>query len=88
MRFPAPGLAGGLPGAPGDLLFDGAPMVLEPFVFDPGHVVTLMLPGGGGFGDPRQRDPARLAEDVRLGFVTPAAAFNDYGAADQAAAAD
>jgi N-methylhydantoinase B len=40
---------------------------------------TLELPGGGGFGDPRDRDPERIAEDVREGLVSRSAARRDYG---------
>ena len=29
------------------------------------------LPGGGGFGDPAQRDPALLAADLRNGYISP-----------------
>jgi N-methylhydantoinase B len=35
--------------------------------------------GGGGFGDPMERDPALVAEDVREGYVTRAVAQNVYG---------
>jgi N-methylhydantoinase B len=79
IRFPAPGLSGGLAGAPGELLHDDAPMALEPFTFTPGHVVTLRLPGGGGFGDPRERPAAAVEDDVRQGFVSAAAAAAHYG---------
>jgi N-methylhydantoinase B len=44
-----------------------------------GQHVRLETPGGGGFGDPLTRDPLRVARDVNLGYVTPAAARNDYG---------
>ena len=44
-----------------------------------GHKVRLETPGGGGFGDPLTRHPERVARDVRLGYVTPASARNDYG---------
>jgi len=37
------------------------------------------MPGGGGLGDPFARDPERVAEDVRLGMVSRAAASRDYG---------
>jgi N-methylhydantoinase B/oxoprolinase/acetone carboxylase alpha subunit len=37
--------------------------------------------GGGGYGDPRERDPARVATDVAEGFVTPARAEAVYGVA-------
>ena len=41
--------------------------------------LVLEMAGGGGFGDPFERDPARVAEDVRNGFVTPERARADYG---------
>jgi N-methylhydantoinase B len=44
-----------------------------------GDRVTFFTGGGGGWGDPRQRDPAAIAEDVRKGFVSPEAAHGDYG---------
>jgi N-methylhydantoinase B len=46
---------------------------------DAGQHVRLETPGGGGFGDPLTRDPVRVARDVDLGYVTPAAARKDYG---------
>ena len=33
----------------------------------------------GGLADPLRRDPARVAEDVRNGFVSREAARDDYG---------
>jgi N-methylhydantoinase B len=45
-----------------------------------GDVLRYATPGGGGYGDPAARDPERVAEDVREGFVTPEAARRDYGA--------
>ena len=30
-------------------------------------------PGGGGYGDPRERDRERIAEDVAQGFVSDGA---------------
>ena len=37
------------------------------------------MAGGGGFGNPIERDPDRVAEDVRNGLVSSAAALRDYG---------
>jgi N-methylhydantoinase B len=37
------------------------------------------LPGGAGWGDPREREPWRVAEDVADGVVTRAQAMQDYG---------
>jgi len=46
-----------------------------------GDRLTVMTPGGGGFGDPFQRDPALVLQDVRLGFVSEEAARADFGVA-------
>lgn len=44
-----------------------------------GDVITIMTPGGGGYGDPFERDPAAVAWDVRRGLVSIAAAEQEYG---------
>ena len=44
-----------------------------------GDVVRWVLPGGGGWGDPLERDPKRVLRDVRNELVSPAAAERDYG---------
>ena len=44
-----------------------------------GQRLRLETPGGGGWGDPRERDPAKVARDVRLGYVSPEAAREGYG---------
>ncbi|MES2534320.1 MAG: hydantoinase B/oxoprolinase family protein [Pseudomonadota bacterium] len=44
-----------------------------------GDTVTFRTAGGGGYGDPRQRDAARIEEDLRQGYVTPEGAAADYG---------
>jgi N-methylhydantoinase B len=41
----------------------------------PGPIVELRT---GGFGDPRERGPERMAADVRDGFVSAEAAERDY----------
>ena len=43
--------------------------------------LVLEMAGGGGFGDPRQRDPQRVAEDVRNGFVSRERAEAEYAVA-------
>jgi N-methylhydantoinase B len=42
-------------------------------------VLLMESSGGGGFGDPLERDPARVAEDLAEGYVTPTAATDIYG---------
>ena len=46
---------------------------------DPMTVMRYINRGGGGWGDPMQRDPERVLIDVRDGYVTVAGAARDYG---------
>ncbi len=47
-------------------------------VLKKGDVVSLRLPGAGGYGDPLERDPELLLADVRDGKVTLESAREDY----------
>lgn len=44
-----------------------------------GDIVRYVTPGGGGYGDPLQRDPAAVLTDVENGWVSVASARDDYG---------
>lgn len=44
-----------------------------------GEVIRLISGTGGGYGDPKRRDRAKLLRDVRDGFVTAEQARRDYG---------
>jgi N-methylhydantoinase B len=44
----------------------------------PGDVVEVWSSGGGGYGDPRARDPELVLRDVRLGLVSRQAARDVY----------
>ena len=44
-----------------------------------GDRFLLQSAGGGGYGDPRERDEARLRADVAEGYVTREAARSVYG---------
>jgi N-methylhydantoinase B len=46
-----------------------------------GDLLELQTPGGGGYGDPRERPPDAVARDVRRGYVSQRAAREVYGAA-------
>ncbi len=80
-KRPALGLQGGQPGSPGKVsLSDGTqPHPKSHYSLQPGQRVILELPGGGGFGDPSRRDPQRVRDDVRAGYVSSEAAARDYG---------
>jgi N-methylhydantoinase B len=44
-----------------------------------GDVVRHVLAGGGGWGDPLERDPAQVLKDLRNELLSPARATADYG---------
>ena len=44
-----------------------------------GTIVRLQQTGGSGYGDPRTRDPGRVLDDVRNGYVSVRAAAEKYG---------
>ena len=68
---PARGRAGGADGAPGRAyLDDGTPFAGKGRQTVPAdRRLVLELPGGGGFGDPAERDPAAVANDRRQGYL-------------------
>src|SRR5438445_584298 len=70
--IPAQGFFGGEPGAKGALLINGKapenPKAEQ--VLQPGDLIELFMPGGGGFGPPAERDPALRARDRLEGYVT------------------
>jgi N-methylhydantoinase B len=45
----------------------------------PGDRVRITTSGGGGYGDPLERDPENVRLDAELGFVSPGRAESDYG---------
>ena len=47
--------------------------------FEPGDRIKLTTPGGGGYGEPGERDREAVREDVREGYVSEAAARELYG---------
>ena len=70
-RRPPAGLAGGEPGALGENLIDGEPVPAKTTVdVAAGTTVTVRTPGGGGYGDPAERDPEAVAADATDGKAT------------------
>ena len=82
-KRPAPGLLGGQAGAPGIVrLSDGSqPHPKSHYRLQPGQRIILELPGGGGYGDPSERDEWRVQADVQAGYVSAEAAQREYGLA-------
>src|SRR5207248_2126862 len=71
-RIAAPGLFGGGDGALGQVNHNGRP--IDPkltHVVQPGDLLELVTPGGGGFGPPEGRDPALLEQDRERGYISP-----------------
>jgi N-methylhydantoinase B len=80
MKFPAPGLEQGGAGARGEVLLNGERLErFVPIPWHPGDEIVLRVPGGGGFGPPRERERERVLEDVALGLVSIEAAREIYG---------
>ena len=42
-------------------------------------VISFRTPGGGGFGDPLEREPEKVMSDVLNGYVSSESAAHDYG---------
>jgi len=80
--YPAEGLFGGKPGTRAQFLVNGEPGNSYGLTqMKPGDVVTIDAPGGGGYGNPLERDPEMVASDVMEGYVGLESARTDYGVA-------
>lgn len=83
---PPQGVDGGLPGRPGAWILnrDGPdPVSLPPkqtnHRIHAGDTLTMVIAGGGGLGDPRERDRAMVRRDIAEGYVSAGAARELYG---------
>ena len=82
------GVAGGRAGRTGRIILNpGTPEERElvalgdGIVLKRGDLLRFETCGGGGWGDPLERDPERVRTDVARGFITARGAFEDYGVA-------
>ncbi len=75
------GVAGGMAGLPYQASVDGRPLPgMNDDVFLPaGTLLRLRTTGGGGWGDPFEREPELVLQDVRRGLVSEESAERDYG---------
>ena len=70
VQHPPRGLLGGGAGRGGRDLVNGKPVPAKArIVLNPGDTITFETPGGGGFGDPRERGADDRARDAAEGYV-------------------
>ena len=85
-KIPAPGVSRGKPGGLSRLVLnkDSASPIELPretanYPLKKGDIVTVFAGGGGGYGDPLDRDPQAVLRDVRNGKVSLQRATEVYG---------
>lgn len=85
-EFAPRGLDGGMPGTPSFIgvikAGEGEPIQQDPkgeFSVEEGDVLVLVSGGGGGCGNPRDRDHAAVLSDLKIGWVGEEAANGVYG---------
>ncbi|MBI4618196.1 MAG: hydantoinase B/oxoprolinase family protein [Planctomycetes bacterium] len=84
-KFPPFGLFGGKDGAPGRFVLNPDTDRERPLkakgldTLHAGDLVSLRLPAAGGYGDPLEREPERVARDVEDEKVSIKGALRDYG---------
>lgn len=80
VRRPASGVDSGHDGAAGRFELDRGALPSKSRVnLRPDDVVNVDLPGGGGYGDPFERDPGAVLADVVDGYISVEAARELYG---------
>jgi N-methylhydantoinase B len=84
IKCPPWGLHGGHQGAVNETLIerDGKEEILpgkfSHLLVKSGETVTFLTAGGGGYGNPSQRDHSAVKRDVALGYVSEIAAIENY----------
>lgn len=86
VEHPTFGVNGGMSGRSGRFVVNPGtekevvlPTLIDGVVLNYGDVMQIMMPGGGGYGHPFDRDPARVLRDVLAGMVSAESALADYG---------
>jgi N-methylhydantoinase B len=78
--FAPQGVRGGKPGTPHRYTIEGKSVhAIGRSTLNASEKLVVILPGGGGYGDPKLRDPDSVRRDVRDGFVSSEGARRDYG---------
>ena len=84
-KFAPQGLFGGLPGSKGAFILNpgkAGERILKSKGLDTlaeGDLVSVRLPGAGGYGDPRKRNPEDVERDLRDEKISTDSALRDYG---------
>lgn len=88
--IPPYGVMAGSHGAPNHFVVERGNGVFEPsehpgkvagFSLQDGDIVVMETAGGGGYGDPLERDPEKVRKDVSLGYLSAGEALRRYGVA-------
>lgn len=80
LRHPPRGLFGGKEGSKAKFQINGIDREWSRLEFcSPGDTLRYCRPGGGGYGDPLERDPEMVRSDVFNEYVSLAKAKEDYG---------
>ena len=88
-RYPPPGVLGGGPAALNRFSYEQQDGMHQPpltskmvgIKISKGQHLRLETPGGGGYGNPFERDPEAVLRDISLGYISAASAEQDYGVA-------
>ena len=83
VKYPARGCFGGHDGACGHLALASGQLLQGKGKqqIPAGEVLVFQTPGGGGYGDPRKRDPVKVARDYAAGLISKKALRRDYAVA-------
>ena len=81
MKNPPRGREGGSPGMKGNAGLSDGTSFNDKAVYrvSPGERILLELPGGGGLGNPQNREIQKIEEDLEAGYISREGAKNDYG---------
>jgi N-methylhydantoinase B len=94
LRFQPWGVLGGHAGAPGRVVLnpdspaERAIPKIDVLALEPGDVLSIRTPGGGGYGDPLERPARDVAVEVAAGLLGAPAAERLYGVVLRGAGVD
>ena len=66
------GLKGGYSGSPGQVKISDGTKIKDKgtYIIPKGKKVIIITPGGGGYGNPKERDQNQIKNDIKFGLVT------------------